>query len=43
MSASWLRRFADLTGRDLAGTAALAEVWLAVRAAGRLGIVEIDG
>lgn len=38
-----LKRFADLTGRDLSSTAALAEVWLAVRAAGRLGIVEIEG
>ncbi|WP_240506573.1 PucR family transcriptional regulator [Thermoactinospora rubra] len=33
-----LRRFAELTGRDLSSTAAFAEVWLAIRAAGQLGM-----
>ncbi|WP_211267328.1 PucR family transcriptional regulator [Nonomuraea candida] len=32
-----LRRFATLTGRDLSSSAAFAEVWLAIRAARRLG------
>ncbi|MGA5703775.1 PucR family transcriptional regulator [Peterkaempfera bronchialis] len=35
-----LRRFSALTGRDLASTGAFAEVWLAVRAAERLGLME---
>ncbi|SDL65823.1 purine catabolism regulatory protein [Nonomuraea maritima] len=34
-----LRRFATLTGRDLSSTAAFAEVWLAIRAARRLGLL----
>ncbi len=34
-----LKRFAELTGRDLSATAALTEVWLALRAAGQLGII----
>ena len=33
-----LRRFAALTGRDLAATEDFAEVWLALRAAGQLGL-----
>ncbi|MEV7006141.1 PucR family transcriptional regulator [Streptosporangium sp. NPDC051022] len=35
-----IRRFSALTGRDLASTGAFTEVWLAVRAAGRLGLTE---
>lgn len=35
-----LRRFAELSGRDLYSTEAFAEVWLAVGAAGRLGLAE---
>ncbi|MCD0481074.1 PucR family transcriptional regulator [Streptacidiphilus sp. ASG 303] len=38
-----LRRFAELTGRDLSSTAALTEVWLALRAADRLGMVDPAG
>lgn len=33
-----LRRFATLSGRDLSSTEAFAEVWLAIRAAGQLGL-----
>lgn len=33
-----LRRFTELTGYDLAVTADLSEVWLALRAAGQLGV-----
>jgi purine catabolism regulator len=33
-----LRRFAALSGRDLSSTEAFAEVWLAIRAAGQLGL-----
>ncbi|MFC7716240.1 helix-turn-helix domain-containing protein [Nonomuraea recticatena] len=33
-----LRRFAELTGRDLSSSAAFAEVWLAIRAAHQLGL-----
>ncbi|GAA4218148.1 PucR family transcriptional regulator [Streptosporangium album] len=33
-----LRRFTALTGRDLSSTGAFTEVWLAVRAAGQLGL-----
>jgi purine catabolism regulator len=32
-----LRRFGSLTGRDLTASADFAEVWLALRAARRLG------
>lgn len=35
-----LRRFGALTGRDLTSTAALAEVWLAIQAAGALGLTD---
>ncbi|GAA2408386.1 hypothetical protein GCM10010420_40890 [Streptomyces glaucosporus] len=35
-----LRRFGELTGRDLSATEALAEVWPAVRAAGQLGLLD---
>ncbi|MQA96106.1 MAG: PucR family transcriptional regulator [Streptosporangiales bacterium] len=35
-----LRRFAALTGRDLASTDGFAEAWLAVRAASRLGVLD---
>jgi purine catabolism regulator len=35
-----LRRFGALTGRDLASTEAFAEVWLAIRAAGQLGLTD---
>ncbi|MFC7640752.1 PucR family transcriptional regulator [Streptosporangium lutulentum] len=35
-----LRRFAELTGRDLSSTTAFAEVWLAIRAAGQLGLMD---
>jgi PucR family transcriptional regulator, purine catabolism regulatory protein len=35
-----LRRFAVLSGRDLGSTEAFAEVWLALRAASRLGLTE---
>jgi Regulator of polyketide synthase expression len=35
-----LRRFAELTGRELSSTAAFTEVWLAIQAAGQLGIVD---
>ncbi|MEU2208879.1 PucR family transcriptional regulator [Streptomyces hygroscopicus] len=35
-----LRRFHELTGRDLSTTGAFAEVWLAIRAAGRLGLLD---
>ncbi|MDP9860953.1 MULTISPECIES: PucR family transcriptional regulator [Streptosporangium] len=35
-----LRRFTALTGRDLSSTGAFAEVWLAVRAAGQLGLTD---
>ncbi|MEV4570893.1 PucR family transcriptional regulator ligand-binding domain-containing protein [Nonomuraea sp. NPDC049419] len=34
-----LRRFTDLTGRDLTSTSAFAEVWLAIRAARQLGLL----
>ncbi|MEU1163507.1 helix-turn-helix domain-containing protein [Streptomyces sp. NPDC005921] len=33
-----LRRFGEVTGRDLATTAAFTEVWFAVRAATELGV-----
>ena len=36
-----LRRFSELSGRDLSSTAEFTEVWLALRAAGQLGIVEV--
>lgn len=32
-----LRRFSEITGKDLAATADFSEVWLALRAAGNLG------
>lgn len=35
-----LRRFGALTGRDLGSTEAFAEVWLAIRAAGQLGLTD---
>ncbi|MBF8184997.1 PucR family transcriptional regulator [Nonomuraea sp. K274] len=35
-----LRRFAELTGRDLSSTAAFAEVWLALRAGRQLGLMD---
>ncbi|MET7933165.1 PucR family transcriptional regulator [Streptomyces sp. NPDC005322] len=35
-----LRRFSELTGRDLSATSAFAEVWLAIRAAGQLGLLD---
>ncbi|GAA2458719.1 PucR family transcriptional regulator [Streptomyces macrosporus] len=35
-----LRRFGELTGRDLSATEAFAEVWLAIRAAGQLGLLD---
>ncbi|MGY1498035.1 PucR family transcriptional regulator [Streptomyces sp. QTS52] len=35
-----LRRFAALSGRDLSSTEAFAEVWLAIRAAGQLGLTD---
>ncbi|WP_432177760.1 PucR family transcriptional regulator [Streptomyces sp. NBC_00063] len=35
-----LRRFSELTGRDLSATASFAEVWLAIRAAGQLGLLD---
>ncbi|MET9247414.1 PucR family transcriptional regulator [Nonomuraea sp. NPDC003709] len=35
-----LRRFAELTGRDLTSTAAFAEVWLALRAGRQLGLMD---
>ncbi|MGW0803488.1 PucR family transcriptional regulator [Nonomuraea sp. NPDC002799] len=35
-----LRRFADLSGRDLSSTAAFAEVWLALRAGRQLGLMD---
>ncbi|MCW7946512.1 transcriptional regulator [Streptomyces hygroscopicus] len=35
-----LRRFAALTGRDLSSTEAFTEVWLAIRAAGQLGLAD---
>ncbi|WP_308249749.1 PucR family transcriptional regulator [Sphaerisporangium fuscum] len=35
-----LRRFAEITGRDLSSSEAFAEVWLAVRAAGQLGMID---
>nr|WP_307818989.1 PucR family transcriptional regulator ligand-binding domain-containing protein [Streptomyces sabulosicollis] len=35
-----LRRFHELTGRDLSTTGAFAEVWLAIRAAGQLGMLD---
>ncbi|MCQ8191291.1 PucR family transcriptional regulator [Streptomyces rugosispiralis] len=35
-----LRRFSELTGRDLSTTGAFAEVWLAIRAAGQLGLLD---
>ncbi|MGC0314982.1 PucR family transcriptional regulator [Kitasatospora acidiphila] len=34
-----LRRFAEITGRDLSSTGAFAEVWLAIRAAAQLGLM----
>ncbi|MFE2433024.1 PucR family transcriptional regulator [Streptomyces sp. NPDC059373] len=37
-----LRRFSELTGRDLSSTGAFAEVWLALRAADRLGLTDTD-
>ncbi|MEW1719114.1 PucR family transcriptional regulator [Streptomyces sp. NPDC093109] len=37
-----LRRFAEITGRDLSSTGAFAEVWLAIRAAAQLGRVGDD-
>ncbi|SPL97505.1 Regulator of polyketide synthase expression [[Actinomadura] parvosata subsp. kistnae] len=33
-----LRRFSELSGRDLDSSAAFAEVWLAIRAARQLGL-----
>ncbi|MDF5752732.1 PucR family transcriptional regulator [Spongiactinospora sp. TRM90649] len=35
-----LRRFAALTGRDLSSSAGFAEVWLALRAARQIGVVD---
>ncbi|GII91448.1 PucR family transcriptional regulator [Sinosporangium siamense] len=35
-----LRRFAALSGRDLSSTGAFAEVWLAIRAAEQLGLID---
>ncbi|AGP60620.1 PucR family transcriptional regulator [Streptomyces rapamycinicus] len=35
-----LRRFSELTGRDLSTTGAFAEVWLAIRAASQLGLLD---
>ncbi|MEE4592892.1 PucR family transcriptional regulator [Streptomyces sp. DSM 41524] len=35
-----LRRFHELTGRDLSTTGAFAEVWLAIRAASQLGLLD---
>lgn len=35
-----LRRFAELTGRDLSSTAVFAEVWLALRAGRQLGLMD---
>lgn len=35
-----LRRFGELTGRDLSATGSFAEVWLAIRAAGELGLLD---
>ncbi|MFI6058198.1 hypothetical protein [Streptomyces sp. NPDC051286] len=35
-----LRRFGALADRDLASTGALAEVWLAIQAAGALGLTD---
>ncbi|MER7676849.1 PucR family transcriptional regulator [Streptomyces sp. NPDC096934] len=35
-----LRRFGTLAGRDLTSTGALAEVWLAIQAAGTLGLTD---
>lgn len=35
-----LRRFGELTGRDMSTTGAFAEVWLAIRAAGELGLLD---
>ncbi|MCX4648686.1 helix-turn-helix domain-containing protein [Streptomyces sp. NPDC055059] len=35
-----LRHFSELTGRDLSATASFAEVWLAIRAAGQLGLLD---
>ncbi len=35
-----LRRFTELSGRDLTSTAGLTEAWLALRAAGHLGILD---
>lgn len=35
-----LRRFGTLAGRDLTSTGALAEVWLAIQAAGALGLTD---
>ncbi|MGW7579216.1 PucR family transcriptional regulator [Streptomyces sp. NPDC054765] len=35
-----LRRFGEVTGRDLSATGAFAEVWLAIRAAGQLGLLD---
>ncbi|RBQ15191.1 PucR family transcriptional regulator [Spongiactinospora rosea] len=35
-----LRRFAELTGRDLTASADFAEVWLAIRAARQIGVID---
>lgn len=35
-----LRRFAELTGRDLSATGAFAEVWMAIRSAAELGLLD---
>lgn len=35
-----LRRFGALSGRDLSSTGALTEVWLAIQAAGALGLTD---
>ncbi|MET9594564.1 helix-turn-helix domain-containing protein [Streptomyces sp. NPDC006516] len=35
-----LRRFGTLADRDLTSTSALAEVWLAIQAAGALGLTD---
>lgn len=35
-----LRRFGDLTGRELSATESFAEVWLAIRAAAQLGLTD---
>ncbi|GAA5062946.1 purine catabolism regulator [Thermocatellispora tengchongensis] len=35
-----LRRFGELTGRDLASSGDFAEIWLAIRAAAQLGLID---